>query len=422
LVGSFALIYLGIYVIYSIFHEKGILRYIIPASFIITFFLTIIVFKEVFFPQPLAHLLIYPFPIVNLLGLPVFLYFLSGYIVLFSVVMRISHSFNVNKRLKEIIPITTILIIIPGTVFLLSEKSDPDLANINDIEKSVYNQDWNTVIKLSEKTSSINLIDQYYYNLALSEKGQLCDQLFFASQDFGAESLTLPREEKFIDKTIYFYYAIGLISEAHHLAVESMVINGYRPENLKLLIKTELINGNYKIAERFINILKKTLHYRTWSEKYKKMLYNPDLIHADPELGEKIRLIPSKDFFIRPNDIQNIELILKSNLGNKRAFEYKMARLLFEKDLVAVIDEVKKMKEIGYDYIPRHIVESILQYKYSFKETPDLGGLIVGSETESRFRQYLTDYDLNNKGNEPLLEKKMKNAWGNTYWYYYRFK
>jgi len=38
-----------------------------------------------------------------------------------------------------------------------------------------------------------------------------------------------------------------------------MVIKGHSPEGLKMLIRTELINGNYEVASRYINILKKTL-------------------------------------------------------------------------------------------------------------------------------------------------------------------
>lgn len=150
------------------------------------------------------------------------------------------------------------------------------------------------------------------------------------------------------------------------------------------------------------------------------MLYNPALINSDPELEEKIRLLPKEDFFVRPNDVQNIELILMANPDNKRAFEYKMARLLLEKDLKAVVNEVKKMKEMGYTSIPRHIEEAVVAFINFNKEFPDLGGLVVSPETELRFIQYETAYNLNS-GNKRWLEKEMKKAGGNTFWYYLQF-
>lgn len=421
-VGSFALLYLGMYITYSIIYRKGILRYFLPAFLIIIVIFTFIVFKEALFLQPADRLLRYPLPVIDLSGFPVFLYLLCGYIILFPLFIKTFVLFKVNKNFAGTIPIVTVLTVFPVTVFLLSKNNDADLANLNHLEKSVYKQDWDAVIKQQEDFPTANLIGQYYYNLALSNKGQLCDRLFFGRQDFGAESLTLPHDNEHTNRSVYFYYTIGLIGEAHHLAYESMVRYGYSPENIKLLIKTELINEHYKVAERYINVLKKTLHYRSWAKKYEKMLYNPSLINSDPELGEKIRLLPKKDFFVRPNDVQNIELILMANPENKVAFEYKMARLMLEKDIIAVVDEVKKMKEMGYTCIPRHIEEAVVEFINLNKEFPDLGGLTVSPETDLRFKQYVTVYDLNNSGNKSWLEKEMKKVAGNTFWYYYQFK
>jgi hypothetical protein len=199
-----------------------------------------------------------------------------------------------------------------------------------------------------------------------------------------------------------------------------MVQHGYTPENIKMLIKTELINGNYKIAKRYINVLKHTLHYKNWAEKYEKMLFNPALIISDPELGEKISLLPKKDFFITTDDAKNIELLLKENPDNKRAFEYKIARLLLEKDLLAVIGEIKKMNTFGYNYIPRHIDEAIVEFKAVTKSVPDLDGLAVSPETEKRFDQYRTVLSFY-KGNKSLVEKGMKKPEKNTFWYYLQF-
>jgi hypothetical protein len=424
IVGSFAFIYLGMYTIYCFFHKKGIQRFSHPAAMIATAFLMFILFKEVLFLQPVNHLLCYPLPIISFSGLPVLLYLICGYIILFPCIVKAIASIKLNKSLSAVFVMImiTILIIYSLTVSLLSRSDDPVRASIINLERSVYRQDWDSIIKKHESVPFTDIVGQYYYNLALSEKGQLCDRLFYSRQDFGAGALTLPHNKDLIDKCIYFYYAIGLISEAHHLAVESMVINGYCPENIKLLIKTELINGNYRIAERFINVLKRTIHYRKWSEKYEKMIYDTALINSDPELGEKSRMLPKKDFFIRPNDMQNIELILISNPNNKKAFEYKMAVLLFEKDLDAIVSEAKIMKEMGYIHFPRYIEEAIVEAKQTKNVAPEPSGLIPESGTELQFKQYRTAYDLNNKLSPSLLEEKMKNSWGNTYWFYHEFR
>lgn len=421
LVGSFVLIYLGMYIIYCLVFEKGFLRYLIPVVLLAVALITFILFKQVIFLQPVDHLLHYPLPVIDFKNLPVYLYLLCGYIVLFPFLIKLFTSITIKQRFAETIPIVSVLAIFPLTILLLSKHNDPDIANLFKTEKAVFKQDWNAIIKQHQSTPSTNLIGQYYYNLALSENGQLCDKLFLGHQDFGAKSLTLQRENELINRAVYFYYTIGLISEAHHLAYESMVNFGYRPENIKLLIKTELINGNYRNAEQYINVLKKTLHYKRWAEKYEKMILNPALINTDPELAEKIRFLPKKDFFVRPNDMQNIELILMASPDNKRAFEYKMARLLFEKDINTVVDEVRKMKERGYTHIPRHIEEAIVTFISLYNEFPELGGLSLNPETEARFIRYRTFYKLYG-GNKSRIEKEIKKEERNTYWYYYQFK
>jgi hypothetical protein len=198
------------------------------------------------------------------------------------------------------------------------------------------------------------------------------------------------------------------------------VQHGYRPENIKMLIKTELINGNYKIAERYINVLKNTFHYRKWAEFYEKMLYKPALVLSDPELGEKIRLLPGKDFFVIGDDLTNLELFLQVSPSNKRVFETKMARLLLEKDLIEIVTEVRKMKDIGYTYLPRHIEEAVIAYKYFTKQVPDLGGLSIKPETETRFNQYISMFNYYG-GKKSILEKMMKKSERNTFWYFLQF-
>ncbi|MCE5348214.1 MAG: DUF6057 family protein [Bacteroidales bacterium] len=419
LAGCFALVYLGMYIVYVIIYEKGRLRYFLPASMLLYAFLIYVVFKNLIFLQPGDQLLRYPLPFINISKVPALLSILGVFVIFFPLFVKISELFT-KKKYANIIPFATMLTVLPITVLLLCRKYDPDLENLVQLEKAVSNQDWNLVIRQHENFPSTNVIGQYYYNLALSEKDQLCDRLFFGRQDFGAKALTLPRDNAHINRAVHFYYTVGLISEAHHLAYESMVGFGYRPENIKLLIKTELIDGNYKIAERYINVLKKTLHYRNWAAKYEKMLNNHALVYSDPELGEKIRMLPKRDFFLGPDDAQNIGLIVAANPNNKRAFEYKMARFLLDKNYKAVVNEVKKMGAMGYTSIPRHIEEAVVGFENLTNESPDLGGLFVSPETEARFFQYGTLYNQNS-GHKSLLEKAMKKAAGNTFWYYLQF-
>ena len=263
-------------------------------------------------------------------------------------------------------------------------------------------------------------MEQYYYNLALSERGQLCNRLFFGRQSYGSLSLSLRRNDEQSYRAMYFYYTVGLTCEAHHLAYELMVQHGYRPENIKMLIKTELISGNFKIAERYINVLKKTLHYKVWAQKYERMLFKPELVKSDPELGAKISLLPAEDFLIVTDDFMNLGMLLKSNPQNRIAFEYRMAKLLLEKDLMEAGTEVKIFKAMGYDHLPRHIEEAIVSLVNATSEFPEMGGLSISRETDQRFMKYFAELKPF-RGDRRMVEKGIKKAERNTFWYYLQF-
>ncbi len=420
LTGAFVIVYLGLTIVYYLLYSTGKFRYLMPASLVIVGFGVFFVFKDLLFLQPLKMLLGYPLFLNDTSRLTFFLALFSSLIILLPLFTKVSGSVLNDKKPGWNIPLIAMVTILPLTILILYKNFDPVTDGVMKFEKLVFKQDWDNIIRQHEKSQSDNIVEQYYYNLALSEKGQLCNRMFFGRQSYASLSLSLSRDDEQSYRSMYFYYTVGLTCEAHHLAYEQMVQHGYRPENIKMLIKTELINGNFRIAERYINVLKKTLHYRQWAVIYERMLFNPEMVKSDPELGRKMRLLPAEDFLIVTEDFRNLETMLKSNPGNRIAFEYKLARILLEKDLMEVGAEVKKFKGLGYEHFPRHIEEAIVSLVNVTKEFPDLGGLTISRETDQRFIKYFSDLKPF-RGDRKLAEKGIKKAERNTFWYYLQF-
>jgi hypothetical protein len=418
--GSFTIVYLGLYIAYCLFYLKGRSRYLVPLSLMVSAAVTFIVYKEVIFLQPVSRLVAYPLFLNETSRTTHFLTLFSCLLILLPYIIKTTGSVVVNTKISRSVTLITLLTIFPLSIWLLIRNYDPVIANVLRSERMVYAHDWDGVIRMNEKLQSTNILEQYYYNLALSEKGELCSRMFFARQSYGSLSLTLIRNDEQSHRAMYFYYAIGLTSEAHHLAFEQMVQHGYRPENIKMLIKTELINGNYKIAERYINVLKATIHYKKWAAKYEKMLFNPAIVKSDAELGAKLRLMPKKDFFILTDDFRNLETLVSENPDNRIAFEYKMAKLLLEKDLMELGSEINKFRGLGYDHFPRHIEEAIVSLVNITKEFPDMGGASISHDTDQRFIEYFAELKPF-KGNRKLIEKEIKKTEKNTFWYYLQY-
>jgi hypothetical protein len=200
-------------------------------------------------------------------------------------------------------------------------------------------------------------------------------------------------------------------------------MKGHTPEGLKMLIKTELINGNYEVASRYITILKKTLFYYNEAKKFERFLFKPDALNSDKQLGKKQKIKVGNDFFsITDNPYINIEMILSSDSLNKKAFEYKMAFMLLKKNYKGITQELPGFAKLGYTRLPAHVEEAAIALAVSNKgRLPETGNLQISKNTQVRWKQYLSvlqQYKNDVKSAEPAL----KRGFGDTFWYYAFYK
>ena len=422
LAGAYVMIFAGIYIIHNLFFEKRIQKYFYSLMLLVISAITFLLFRKIIFLQPVEQIILSPLPLLENVAYKVTFFILTGYLVFYPLICRITIRLKQSRLNTRLYSFMSVIIVFATTIFLLFRIYNPQTARVVELERLIFGEKWDEAIRFHEKKPSLNLIGQYFYNIALSETDQLCDRLFFGRQDFGAGSLVLPWGDAHMNRGGYFYYAIGLINEAHRWAYEEMVVYGYRPQNIKLLAKTSLINGDYRMARKYINILKRTIYYRGWAKKMEEMADNPDLIQSHPELGAKLKILPKNNFFIQFNEPQNnLPLMLEAQPDNRKAFEYYLAGLLLTKNVEVAVNNIKKMKEIGYTRIPRHIEEAVLIYYNSTGVFPDLGGLTISNETQMRFDQYFTTY-IGARQNPSLLKEKMQENFGNTFWYYFHFK
>ena len=153
----------------------------------------------------------------------------------------------------------------------------------------------------------------------------------------------------------YFYWSLGMINEAQRWAYEYMVMRGNTPEGIKMLIKTELVNGNYKVAAKYISILKQSVFYRDDAVNFEKLL-NDEAVGNDEELGLKRQLKTKQDFFVlAENPSANLDLIIAADSSNRIAVEYKFAWLLLQKDFENVTKLLPLLKSTGFEIGRAHV-------------------------------------------------------------------
>jgi hypothetical protein len=190
-----------------------------------------------------------------------------------------------------------------------------------------------------------------------------------------------------------------------------------------MLTKTELINGNYEVASRYINLLGRTIFYRKEAARFEKMLYSDRIVDSDNELGRKRRTRIENDFFsITDNPYINIEMILGSDSLNKKAFEYRMAYMLIKKNFKGIEHDLPRFEKLGFTRLPVHVEEAAIALSVSNNGVlPYTGNLQISKNTGLRWNQYLSV--LKQYGNDvKKAEPALKSRFGDTFWYYVFYK
>lgn len=421
--GGFSLVYFLMISIHFIFSKEksGWIKVaILWLMNLIVFYIS----KEFLFYQSVKTLLIFPFSDATAGSqLPLF-YSETAIISLLPLLAKIRFRFRLFKR--SWLTNLALLILAVGTLIIMAfQLYDIKTKKYFQVEKLFYNNKPEDVIAYNFANPSNNILTNFLNNIALSETGKLNDLFLHFHQSSDGRTLFLKWEMvgEILRRGGYFYYAIGMINEAHRWAYENMVMNGITPEGLKMLIKTDLINGNHDMAAKYISELKNTLFYRKDAREYEKLLFKDELVASDPELGAKRKIKTKKDFFVITNDpLVNIERILATDSLNRIAFDYMMAFLLLKKDYAGIAKLAPEISRIYDLRIPVHVEESLVVIKeLNIKGLQIPENLKINSDTELRFIRYLETfqkYGNDLKAAEPALKKQF----GNTFWYYVFYK
>ncbi len=416
--GAFVAIFLGMIILYFLFFETGTFKiiYSIPAILILA--VTYFVFKKILFLQPASQLLLFPLPIINSEFYKYFFAALVGFLMVFPLLGKL----KILNRVKNAVGFVAVLFVFVTTLFFTGKYYNKQTARVIEIEKLAFDENWQKAIDFQKNSPSNNLIGEYFFNVALSESDQLCENLFAGAQDFGAGSLILPWSNEYLSWGGYFYYSVGLLNEAHRWAYEELVVYGYRPQNIKILALTNLLNGNFERARKFNALLLNTIFYRKWAKKTDELISNPSELENVPEYSKIKSILPESDFFVDVNNPQNnILKLLESNPQNRKAFEYEMAWLLLSKDVENVVSNLKECKKLGYTQIPRHLEEAALIYYNSTGKMPDLDGLSIRQETINEFENYVNAFK-NVRNNSAVAKQNLAKNFGHTFMYYFHFK
>ena len=198
-------------------------------------------------------------------------------------------------------------------------------------------QQWNRILETISTDKPNNQIGVTVQNLALAMHGMLADHLFDYNQN-GISGLLpdVQRDATSPLPTAETFYQLGMIYVAQRTVFEAQeaILDFQKSARCyKRLAQTNLINGNYEVARKYLMALQKTLFYRDWANETLPLLGNENAIAKHPEYGRLRQFSYNENFYFSDHVTpQMLESLFFSNTDNRLAFEYLRAYYMLTGD------------------------------------------------------------------------------------------
>ena len=288
------------------------------------------------------------------------------------------------------------------------------------IEYYAETEQWNNILEVAERIESYDIGVNYQINRAYAHLGILPEHLFNYPQLHGSKGL-------FIDKSLMnnnytmsnsdLNFDLGYMDESLRWAFEAQTLLPNSPRVLKRLVMINIIEREYGIAQKYLNVLGQNLLYQDWVGKYEKYVSDTLLADRDPVIAEKRHFSPDENVYIL-DPYNNLKLLLKTNKQNRMAYDYLLSLCLLDKRLNDFVEIVQNYPNFHTQKLPRSWEEALSAYIYKTSKVPQF----VTSETISKnCLQRLTAFNntLTKYGNDKnTAQNALRENFENTFWYY----
>lgn len=274
-------------------------------------------------------------------------------------------------------------------------------------------QDWNGIIRKAEKQMPDLPMSVSATNLALAMTNQLGDRAFDFYQR-GSEGLLPKFERNFATTQLTgeIYYWLGLVNTAQRFAFEAMeAIPNYNKSArvVKRLAETNLINGQYDVARKYLQMLEKTIFYRPWAQRTMALLGDEKAINAHPLYGTLRQYRLQEDFLFSDRELDKIcGQLFVHNPQNQMAVQYLVMLPLLDNNMPRFMQYVQVVQN-RISYNPRHCQEAIAFAFMQQRQQPPRG--VVSQLILQQMNEFAQAYSQN-QGSPEL------NRFRNTAWYY----
>ena len=214
---------------------------------------------------------------------------------------------------------------------------------------AMWEGDWKAVVEYASETELPTRQIVVNKNMAMLRVG-LGKKGFFGAGD----NAVLPNPPMVVKMQhvsgydTYFYY--GKMNYCYRWCMENSVEYGWRPEYLKNAVRSMIATGEYKLAKRYIRILKHTLFHDEWAERMEQLIENPQKIAEDKEFKLPVQFYNYNDILTSEESIE--EFVMSNVNAAARAEELNMLmfKAITEGDVESFRHYADEHKGISVDY------------------------------------------------------------------------
>ena len=249
-----------------------------------------------------------------------------------------------SRALYDTIPkgnwiIGTIPVILVAIVMgsLIWKNSNFKAEKVMQYDFMACHQQWNRILETVNAEKPNNQIGVTVQNLALAMHGMLLEHMSEYNQNGIAGLLPDVKEDATSPlPTAEAFYQLGMVNVAQRTVFEAQeAILDFQKSGrcYKRLAQTNLINGQYEVARKYLSALQKTLFYRDWANETLPLLGNEKAIASHPEYG-RLRQFAYKDEFYFSDHVtpEMLESLYFGNTDNRLAYQYLLAYYLLTGD------------------------------------------------------------------------------------------
>ena len=215
---------------------------------------------------------------------------------------------------------------------------DKDMYELIRQDYLVRNERWDDIVKRAGECQVKTPFWSNCVNLALSQKRLLADRMFDFYQS-GENALIMPRTRDLTSMlpSAEAFWRLGMVNSAQRYMFDTQesILNGKKSGRCtKRIAECMIVNGHYQTAAKQLDLLKKSLFYRSWAKEAEAMMKDETKVNTHPVYGRLRQLRYKENFLYSYDEIDKMfGLLFMNNQDNKMALDYFMGQMLLKGNL-----------------------------------------------------------------------------------------